>query len=116
MADRTFILVLILFFANSVYAQEAFVYNDHGKSDPFMPLVSADGTVVNYDKDLSVNDLVLEGVVVDASGRNVAIVNGKIVKVHDQIGSYVVDAIVFDHVEFLKGTERFILKIKRPNS
>ena len=92
------------------------MYNDHGKSDPFMPLVSADGTVVNYDKDLSVNDLVLEGVVVDASGRNVAVVHGKIVKVHDQIGSYVVDAIVFDHVEFLKGTERFILKIKRPNS
>ena len=113
---RSLILVLIFFFSNSVYAQEAFVYNDHGKRDPLTPLVSSDGRVVTYDEDLSVNDLVLEGVVVDASGRNVAIVNGKIVKVHDRIGSYVVETIAFGHVEFLKGTERFILKIKRPNS
>ena len=86
---RSFILVLILFFANSVYAQEAFVYNDHGKRDPFVPLVSSAGMVVTYDEDLSVNDLVLEGIVADASGNNVAIVNGKIVKAHDQIGPYV---------------------------
>ena len=89
------------------------MYNDHGKRDPFMPLVSSDGIVVAYDQDLSVNDLTLEGIVADVSGRNVAIVNGKIVKAHDQIGSYVVETIAFDHVEFLKGTERFILKIKR---
>ena len=89
------------------------MYNEHGKRDPFMPLVSPDGIVVAYDEDLSVNDLVLEGVVADVSGKNVAIVNGKIVKAHDQIGPYVVDIITFDHVEFLKGTERFILKIKK---
>jgi hypothetical protein len=110
---RPFILVLMLFFANSVYAQEAFVYNDHGKRDPFVPLVSSAGMVVTYDEDLSVNDLVLEGIVADASGNNVAIVNGKIVKARDPIGPYVVDVIAVDHVEFLKGTERFILKIKK---
>src|SRR5580698_5980062 len=104
--------VLILFFANSVYAQESFVYNDHGKRDPFIPLVSSAGMVVTYDEDLSVNDLVLEGIVADASGNNVAIVNGKVVKVHDQVGQYTVDVIALDHVEFLKGTQRFILKIK----
>ena len=58
---RFLISVLILFFANSVYAQEAFVYDDHGKRDPFVPLVSSAGMVVTYDEDLSVNDLVLEG-------------------------------------------------------
>ena len=91
------------------------MYNDHGKRDPFMPLVSSDGIVVAYDQDLSVNDLTLEGIVADVSGRNVAIVNGKIVKAHDQIGPYVVDIITFDHVEFLKGTERSILKLKKSN-
>ena len=110
---RFLILVSILFFANSVYAQGAFVYNDHGKRDPFVPLVSSAGMVVTYDEDLSVNDLVLEGIVADASGNNVAIVNGKIVKARDTIGPYVVDVIAVDHVEFLKGTERFILKIKK---
>jgi hypothetical protein len=112
---RSLALVLILFSANSVYAQEAFVYNDHGKRDPFTPLVSSDGVVVTYDEDLLVNDLALEGVVADASGNNVALVNGKIVKAHDQIGPYVVDVIAIDHVEFLKGAERFIVKLKRTN-
>jgi hypothetical protein len=111
---RFLIFVLILFFANSVYAQEAFVYDDHGKRDPFVPLVSSAGMVVTYDEDLSVNDLVLEGIVADASGNNAAIVNGKVVKAHDQIGPYIVDVIAVDHVEFLKGTERFKrVKLKR---
>lgn len=106
-------IFILLLSVNSVYAQEAFVYNDHGKRDPFVSLVSSTGMVVTYDENLSVNDLALEGVVADASGNNAAIVNGKVVKVHDQIGPYVVDAIAFDHVGFLKGTERFILKLKR---
>ena len=110
---RILISVLILFFANLVYAQETFVYDDHGKRDPFVPLVSSAGMVVTYDEDLSVNDLVLEGIVSDATGNNAAIVNGKVVKVHDQVGPYVVDVIAVDHVEFLKGADRFILKLKK---
>ena len=105
--------VLLLLFSNLVYAQGAFVYDDHAKRDPFVPLVSSAGMVVTYDEDLAVNDLNLEGIVSDASGNNVAIVNGKVVKLRDQIGPYVVDVIAVDHVEFLKGTERFTLKIKR---
>jgi hypothetical protein len=112
---KSYFFVLIFFSANLVYAQDAFVYDDHGKRDPFVPLVSSAGMVVTYDEDLAVNDLVLEGIVADASGNNAAIVNGKVVKVHDQIGPYVVDIIATDHVEFLKGTEKFILKLKRSN-
>ena len=110
---RFLIFVLVLFFSNLVYAQEAFVYDDHGKRDPFVPLVSSAGIVVTYDEDLAVNDLVLEGIVADATGNNVAIVNGKVVKIHDQIGPYLVDVIALDHVVFLKGAERFILRIKK---
>jgi len=110
---RIFIFVLLLFITNLVYAQDSFVYDDHGKRDPFKPLVSADGLVITYDEDLSVNDLNLEGVIADSSGNNAAIVNDKIVKVHDSIGPYVVDVITDDHVEFLKGTQRYILKIKK---
>src|SRR5580698_7603988 len=98
--------VLILFFANSVYAQESFVYDDHGKRDPFVPLVSSSGLVITYDEDLSVSDLALEGMVADPSVENVAIIDGKILKVNDHIGPYVIDAIALDHVEFLKGTEK----------
>jgi len=110
---KSIISVLILFFTNSVLSQAAFVYDDHGKRDPFVPLVSSAGLVVTYDEDLSVNDLVLEGIAADSTGNNAAIVNGKVVKVHDQIGPYIVDVINFDHVEFLKGTERYILRLKK---
>ena len=89
------------------------MYDDHGRRDPFVPLVSSAGMVVTYDEDLAVNDLVLEGIAADASGNNAAIVNGKFVKVHDQIGPYVVETIAIDHVEFLKGNERFVLKLKK---
>ena len=54
---RFLIFVLVLFFSNLVYAKEAFVYDDHGKRDPFVPLVSSAGMVVTYDEDLAVNDL-----------------------------------------------------------
>ena len=110
---RFFTFVLILLSANSVYAQGVFVYDDHGKRDPFVPLVSSSGMVVTYDEDLSVNDLVLEGIVSDPSGNNAAIVNGKVVKVQDRLGPYVVDAIAADHVEFLKGNDKFILQLKK---
>ena len=110
---RTLIFALIFLSANLLYAQDNFVYDDHGKRDPFVPLVSSAGMVVTYDEDLTVNDLVLEGIMADASGNNLAIVNGKVVKLHDQIGPYVVDSIAVDHVEFLKGTERFSLKLKK---
>jgi len=110
---RFIVFMLTFLIANLVYADGNFVYNDHGKRDPFVPLVSSTGMVVTYDEDLSVNDLSLEGIVADATGNNAAIVNDKVVKVHDHIGPYVVDAITSDQVEFLKGTQRFVLKIKK---
>jgi hypothetical protein len=68
---------------------------------------------ITYDEDLSVTDLSLEGIMTDGSGNNVAIVNGKIIKPNDQVGPYVVTAIDIDHVEFLKGSEKFILRMKK---
>jgi len=60
-----------------------------------------------------VNDLTLEGIVADAKGNNVAVVNGHVVGVGDHIGPYVVDVIALDHVEFLKGAQRFTLGLKK---
>ncbi len=111
---KLFIFVIILMVTNLSYAHgQSFVYDNHGKRDPFVPLVSSSGMVVSYDADLAVNDLVVEGIVTDAKGDNAAIVNGRVVKPGDHIGPYVVDTIAPDHVEFLKGTQKFILGIKK---
>ena len=88
-------------------------YDDHGKRDPLTPLVSPGGVVISDDADMLVSDLILEGIVADAAGNNAAIVNGKIVKAKDNIGLYVVDSIAIDHIELLKGTESFTLKLKK---
>lgn len=111
---KVLIFVIALMVANFSYAQEQqFLYDDHAKRDPFVPLVSSAGMLVAYDADLAVNDLNLEGIVADARGNNVAIVNGKVVKVRDHIGPYVVDVISVDHVEFTQGTQRFTLGLKK---
>lgn len=111
---KLFIFVIALVVANLSYAQDqSFVYDDHGKRDPFVPLVSSSGTLIAYDADLAVNDLVLEGIVADAKGDDVAIVNGHVVRPHDHIGPYAIDVIASDHVELLKGTQRFILGLKK---
>ncbi len=97
-----------------VYADEkAFVYNEHGKHDPFWPLVSPSGTRINYDTVSTATDMILEGIVEDSKGNNVAIINGKIVKAKDQVGSYVIESITKDHVDLVKGQERLTLKIKK---
>ena len=90
-----------------------FVYNENGKRDPFWPLVSASGTITTYESDMTAADMVLEGVVVDAHGDNLAIVNGKIVKKGEQVASYQVDSISNDHVDLSNSQEHLTIRLKK---
>ncbi len=96
------------------YAEQIiFVYDDHGKRDPFKPLVSPVGTVLAYDADMSVAEMNLEGVLTDAQGGNLAIINGKVVKTADPIGPWKVDAIGTDYAELSKDGQKVTLKVKK---
>ncbi len=106
-------VVLVLASQIAVAEEAAFVYDDHGKHDPFWPLVSSGGTVITYDTDLTASDMVLEGIVAGAKGNNMAIVNGKVVKSKDNLGAYTVDQVGDDYVEITKGEEHFTLKLKK---
>lgn len=100
----------------NIYAEEPavpFNYQEHGKRDPFMPLVTPTGAMVTYETDLSVGDLVLQGIVADASGRNAAIINGKIVTGGDTIGSYTVQSVGLDEVIVTQGDQQSVLKLKK---
>jgi len=90
-----------------------FVYDDHGRRDPFLPQVSATGTVIASEADLMPGDMVLEGIVADAQGHNVAVVNGKIVKTGDMIGPYAVAAVRLDNVELVKDGQHSIVRLKK---
>ena len=105
---------LFLWGATTVYADnKPFVYDKHGKRDPFGPLVSSSGALITYDSDITATDMILEGIVADAEGNNLAIINGKIVKIGNQMGAYTIETIYADHVDLVKGTERQTLKLKK---
>ena len=110
-------LFLFCFFCvTAAYADESksFVYNENGKRDPFWPLISASGTQISYDSDMTTaTDMTLEGIVVDARKNNLAILNGKIVKAGDQLGLYTVETITNDQVDLIKGTEHLVVKLKK---
>ncbi len=94
-------------------AQDHFVYDEHGKRDPFGPLVSAAGAVITYDSDMTVGDMSLEGVLADPAGGNLAIINGKVVKAGDLVGVYTIESISETEVGLSKDQERFTLKLKK---
>ncbi len=95
------------------FAEDVFVYDAHSKHDPFNPLVTSTGSVQLYDADLTVADMTLEGILEDPGGNSAAIVNGKILKIGDQIGPYQIQTITSDHVILLKDGEGFTLNIKK---
>lgn len=93
--------------------KEVFNYNDHGMRDPFWPLVTSGGVVVNHDTELLFTDLVLEGTMMNPDGSNVAIINGRIVKVNQTIGDFTVLKIDQNVVVVLKEQDTYELRLKK---
>lgn len=107
------IRLMILFLGVSLMISEAYAYDDHGSRDPFWPLVSPSGTIINYGQDVSVSDMILEGIVANAQGIYTAIINGTVVEVGDLVGQYAVVGIEEKKVILSKDTEIFDLNLKK---
>lgn len=73
-----------------------------GRVDPFLPLVSGDGKLLNLNKD-GHQQLEVNGIIYDKEGESFAIVNSAVVKARDCIGEYKVLRIEEDRVIFEKG-------------
>ena len=113
---RTFGLVLAIVVSFSVYSfaeEGSFVYDDHGKRDPFWRLVSPSGAVLSLDNDLQITDMVLEGIIQDPNGNNLAIINSVVVGPNDKVGLFVVSEVEKDKVVLVKGAESYVLKLKK---
>jgi hypothetical protein len=111
-----YFLMYLLLLTSRAYADghSAFLYNEHGKMDPFAPLVTPRGDLISYDQQIIAATVMnLEGLLIDAKGNNWASVNGKIVKVNDQVEGYKVETIANDHVDLIKGQERLTIKLKK---
>lgn len=90
-----------------------FVYDDKGKQDPFLRLVGSTGAIVNFDGELLISDMALEGIIAGENGDNVAVINGIIVKSNDELGPYTVKKVGADAVILQKDQERFVLKLRK---
>ncbi len=73
-----------------VFAQGRFVYDQGGRRNPFIPLITPDGRMVQLDttQEKRTGDLLVEGIIYDDSGTSYAVVNSQIVKVGDQVQGY----------------------------
>ena len=113
---RLLFAIFLLGVTSAAWAQneeKPFVYDSHGRRDPFWRLVSPSGAVLNYDSDLQLSDMALDGIISDPSGKNLAIINSVIVKIDDKIGLYVVSEVDQDKVILTKDGEIFVLKLKK---
>ncbi len=99
--------------ASAQEIKAAFVYEDHGKRDPFWPLVSSAGNIVNYETEFQVTDLKLEGIISAGGGQNLAIINGRIVQTNDPLGPFTVMGIGSDSVTLGKDQQTFELRLKK---
>jgi hypothetical protein len=91
---------------------EGFTYNDRGQRDPFWPLVSSGGAIVNYDSNFAASELILEGIIADGKSR-IAIINGNIVEEGKKIGFYTVQQILADRVVLVKDGQDTVLRMKK---
>ena len=84
-----------------LYAQEdtVFKYEPGVNRDPFIPLVTKDGKLtVAYGTLNSINDVILEGILYDAAGKSVVIMNDMVLKEGAKIGSIEVKKIEKNYV------------------
>ncbi|MFH1691627.1 MAG: hypothetical protein ABIC68_03515 [Candidatus Omnitrophota bacterium] len=106
-----FIFFWILIWFSSVPAQE-YTYKYQGKRDPFIPLISSSGYLVNLEP--QENDaLHLEGIMYDAHGESMIIVNGELLKAGESIGSAMISSIEPDRVIVIKDNEKVEIEFRR---
>jgi hypothetical protein len=109
-----FVAACMLFvFAACAMAQERKTsYNYQGKRDPFVPLISSLGYLLNLEPEENAA-LRLEGIMYDQKGDSMAIINGELVRVGEPIADAVVSSIGPTKVTIVKDNQKVELELRR---
>ncbi len=110
--NQIYFYILSFAFCVSCYAQEQFVYDAKGKRDPFIPLVTSEGRLLNLDTQQTKGTLNLQGIIYDAKGVSYAVVNGAVVKIGDTVDGSQVLRIEDKKVVFIKDGNPFEMGLK----
>jgi len=79
--------ILLLLTCSTSVAEEAYIYDNRGKRDPFVPLVGVKVNIADSLEDvMNIDDVYLQGVAIDSKGARVAILNGEMIKEGDTSG------------------------------
>ena len=91
---------------------EEFVYKGKDR-DPFWPLVTEDGKLVEGFDVMTLENVYLEGIVVDPHGDSVVMINGMVLRKGDRIGGFEILKIENGRVTLRSGNERRYLNLEK---
>ena len=82
------LIIAVVVVAPYLSSGSAFGYDPGGKRDPFVPLIGQEKKIrpSGLEEMVALEDLILEGIAISPSGKNIAILNGRMVKEKDKIG------------------------------
>lgn len=97
-------------------AGAVFEYESNGKRDPFVPLVGQEKAKKSSGLEdiTSIEDVRLEGIAMGASGKNAAILNGRMVKDNDVFGVLHIKNISQSTVQLSIEGKDYTLKLPKP--
>lgn len=99
--------------ADTASNDEAPKYDKAKKRNPFIPIVTTDGQLINIQEEDEKAEINLEGIIYDKDGQSMAIINGQILRKNDNIGDGKIVEIRKDGVVYIKNGEVFKLDLKK---
>jgi len=98
-------------------ASSDFHYDAKGKRDPFVPLIGQERSAagaVGLETITSPDDLNLEGIATGSGGRQVAIINGQMVKKNDKFGALLIKNVSRNSVNISIEGADYTLTLQEP--
>ncbi|TRZ96165.1 hypothetical protein D4R78_01550 [bacterium] len=106
------VALILLALPLSLPAKELAGYDAKSRRDPFIPLVTSDGRLLNLETKADSSSLNLEGIIYDSDDLSYAVVNGEVVKVGDEVNGYDVLKIEKNKVIFIKDSQPMEIELK----
>ncbi|MDP2929252.1 MAG: hypothetical protein Q8O01_04225 [Candidatus Omnitrophota bacterium] len=115
----TVVLIIVAAAASSHLLQGSiFGYDSEGRRDPFVSLIIQEKKTrpSSLEEMVAIEDLILEGIAISPSGKNVAILNGRMVKEQDRIGAIQIKKISKKNVELSINGKDYGLSLTKEES
>jgi hypothetical protein len=97
-------------------ASPTFEYESKGKRDPFVPLIGQEKAkkISGLVDITSVEDIKIEGIAMGANGKNIAILNGQMVREDDKFGVVQIKKISQNSVQLSIEGKNYTLELPKP--